>query len=195
MATKPHPNGRALILCFAVLLLVALAVAMCDAVEAAFGFRPGIKWTNDLVVGTKKLGGILTELGLDPKTGRVSYAVLGIGINCSQLPGDFDESIRDMATSARMVLGKESDRERLIAEMVKSLERMELRSPAHMLERYRRDCITLGKNVSIVRGDEVRHALALDVDCEGGLVVRYDSGEIGTVTSGEVSVRGLYGYI
>lgn len=176
-------------------LTCAVAVAMCDAVEAAFGFRPGIKWTNDLVVGTKKLGGILTELGLDPKTGRVSYAVLGIGINCGQLPGDFDESIRNLATSARMVLGKEADRERLIAEMVKALERMELHSPAHMLERYRRDCITLGKNVSIVRGDEVRHALALDVDCEGGLVVRYDSGEIGTVTSGEVSVRGLYGYI
>ena len=176
-------------------LTCAVAVAMCDAVEAAFGFRPGIKWTNDLVVGTKKLGGILTELGLDPKTGRVSYGVLGIGINCGQLPGDFDESIRDMATSARMVLGKDADRERLIAEMVKALERMELHSPDRMLERYRRDCITLGKNVSIVRGDEVRHALAMDVDCEGGLVVRYDSGEIGTVTSGEVSVRGLYGYI
>ena len=176
-------------------LTCAVAVAMCDAVENAFGFRPGIKWTNDLVVGTKKLGGILTELGLDPRTGRVSYAVLGIGINCAQLPGDFDESIRNMATSARMVLGKEPDRERLIAEMVLALEGMELHSPAHMLGRYRKDCITLGKQISIVRGDEVRHALALDVDFEGGLVVRYDSGEAGTVTSGEVSVRGLYGYI
>ena len=176
-------------------LTCAVAVAMCDAVEAAFGFRPGIKWTNDLVVGTKKLGGILTELGLDPKNGRVSYAVLGIGINCSQLPGDFDESIRDMATSARMVLGKAPDRERLIAEMVLALEGMELHSPARMLERYKADCITIGKPVSILRGDEVRHALALDVDREGGLVVRYDTGEIGTVTSGEVSVRGLYGYI
>ena len=179
-------------------LTCAVAVAMCDAVEAAFGFRPGIKWTNDLVVGTKKLGGILTELGLDPKTGRVSYAVLGIGINCGLTPRDFDPSIREIATSARMVLGREADRERLIAEMVRALEAMDqqlLRSPAAMLERYRRDCITLGQQVSIVRGDEVRHALALDIDAEGGLIVRYDSGEIGTVTSGEVSVRGLYGYI
>ena len=179
-------------------LTCAVAVAMCDAVENAFGFRPGIKWTNDLVVGTKKLGGILTELGLDPKTGRVSYAVLGIGINCGQEPGDFDPSIRDIATSARMVLGHEADRECLIAEMVRALEAVEqqlLRSPAAMLERYRRDCITLGKRVSIVRGDEVRHAIALDIDAEGGLIVRYDSGETGTVTSGEVSVRGLYGYI
>ena len=179
-------------------LTCAVAVAMCDAVEQAFGFRPGIKWTNDLVVGTKKLGGILTELGLDPKTGRVSYAVLGIGINCGQYEADFDESIRSMATSARLVLGRQADREMLIAEMIQALERMDktlLSSPAAMLERYKSDCITLGQPVSIVRGDSVRHALALDVDAEGGLVVRYDSGETGTVTSGEVSVRGLYGYV
>ena len=179
-------------------LTCAVAVAMCDAVEQAFGFRPGIKWTNDLVVGTKKLGGILTELGLDPKTGHVSYAVLGIGINCGQYEADFDESIRSMATSARLVLGRQADREMLIAEMIQALERMDktlLSSPAAMLERYKSDCITLGQPVSIVRGDSVRHALALDVDAEGGLVVRYDSGETGTVTSGEVSVRGLYGYV
>ena len=179
-------------------LTCAVAVAMCDAVENAFGFRPGIKWTNDLVVGSKKLGGILTELGLDPKTGRVSYAVLGIGINCGQLPADFDESIRDMATSVRMVLGREADREKLIAQMVKALEKMDrelLRSPEPMLARYRADCITLGKEVSILRGDEVRRATALGIDAEGGLIVRYDSGETAAVTSGEVSVRGLYGYL
>ena len=179
-------------------LTCAVAVAMCDAVENAFGFRPGIKWTNDLVVGTKKLGGILTELGLDPKTGRVDHAVLGIGINCGQSESDFDESIRSIATSARMVTGRDADRNRLIAEMVKALQIMDrdlLSSPAAILERYRRDCITLGQDVSIVRGDEIRHARALDIDAEGGLVVRYDSGETGTVTSGEVSVRGLYGYV
>ena len=179
-------------------LTCAVAVAMCDAVEAAFGFRPAIKWTNDLVVGTKKLGGILTELGLDPKTGRVSYAVLGIGINCGQLESDFDESIRSMATSARMVLGHEADRNRLIAEMVRALEQMDrdlLRSQTNLLDRYRSDCMTLGQEVSILRGEAVCHAHALDIDAEGGLIVRYDSGETGTITSGEVSVRGLYGYV
>lgn len=179
-------------------LTCAVAVAMCDAVEAAFGFRPRIKWTNDLVFGNKKLGGILTELGLNPQTGRVDHAVLGIGINCNQLEADFDESIRSIATSARMITGAQTDRNRLIAEMVKALESMDrelLSSPGSMLDRYRADCLTLGMAVSILRGDEVLHATALDIDCEGGLVVRYDSGEIGTVTSGEVSVRGLYGYI
>lgn len=179
-------------------LTCAVAVAMCDAVETAFGFRPGIKWTNDLVVGTRKLGGILTELCLNPQTGRADYAVLGIGINCGQMEADFDESIRNIATSVRMVTGRDANRELLIAEMVRALEAMNrglLHSPEAMLNRYRRDCITLGQEVSIVRGDEIRHARALDIDAEGGLIVRYDSGETGTVTSGEVSVRGLYGYI
>ena len=179
-------------------LTCAVAVAMCDAVENAFGFRPGIKWTNDLVVNGRKLGGILTELGLDPKTGMVDHAILGIGINCGQIETDFDGSIRSMATSVRMVTGQNASRERLIAEMVKALEAMDkalLTSPAAILERYRADCITLGQDVSILRGDEIRHGRALDIDAEGGLIVRYDSGESGTVTSGEVSVRGLYGYI
>lgn len=179
-------------------LTCAVAVAMCDAVEAAFGFRPGIKWTNDLVVGTKKLGGILTELSLNPKTGLVDYAVVGIGINCRQQEADFDGSIRSLACSAAMVTEGEIDRNVLAAEMIRAMERCDrqlLPDRQEMLTSYRRDCITLGRRVSILRGDEVRHADALDIDDEGGLIVRYDDGSTAAVTSGEVSVRGLYGYI
>ena len=179
-------------------LTCAVAVAMCDAVEAAFGFRPGIKWTNDLVVGSKKLGGILTELSLNPKTGLVDYAVLGIGINCRQEAGDFDESIRNMACSARMVTGQDADRNRLAAEMIRALSRMDealLTGRDETMIRYRRDCITLGREISIVRGDEISHGTALDIDAGGALIVRLDNGEIRTVNSGEVSIRGLYGYI
>lgn len=179
-------------------LTCAVAVAMCDAVEAAFGFRPGIKWTNDLVVGTKKLGGILTELSLNPRTGLVDWAVLGIGINCRQSEQHFDESIRSMACSARMIVGRDVDRNRLASEMIRALERMEqnlLAGRQAMLGRYRLDCITLGQQISILRGDDVSHGTALDIDPEGALIVRLDSGEIRTINSGEVSIRGLYGYI
>ena len=179
-------------------LTCAVAVAMCDAVEAAFGFRPGIKWTNDLVVDTKKLGGILTELSLNSKSGLVDYAVVGIGINCRQQETDFDPSIRNMACSARMITGQDTDRNRLAAEMIRSLHRMDaqlLTGCEPMMAQYRADCITLGRQISILRGDSISHGTALDVDGEGALVVRLDSGEIQTVNSGEVSIRGLYGYI
>ena len=69
-------------------LTCAVGVAMCDAIEKAAGFRPGIKWTNDLVSDRRKLGGILTELRLD-KNGNVDYAIIGIGINCCQRETDF----------------------------------------------------------------------------------------------------------
>lgn len=179
-------------------LTCAVGSAMCDAVEAACGFRPGIKWTNDLVVDTKKLGGILTELSIDPKSGLVDYVVVGIGINCCQTRSDFDESIRDMACSAQMVCGKAVDRNLLAAEMIKELHRMDqslLTQKDTILAAYRRDCITLGQYISVVRGDEIRHGTAIDIDAEGGLIVRFDNGSVETVSSGEVSIRGLYGYV
>ena len=179
-------------------LTCAVAVAACDAVEKAVGLRPGIKWTNDLVHGTKKLGGILTELGLK-NDGTVDYAIIGIGINCCHTESDFPEDIRAIAASLSMVTGQHIDRSRLAAALMEALWDMDqhlLTGRDEILNRYRANCITLGREVSLVRADgEVHHAKALDIDRDGGLVVRYPDGHTETVTSGEVSVRGMYGYI
>ena len=64
-----------------------------------------------------------------------------------------------------------------------------------ILAAYRRDCVTLGQEIVLVRGEERQYGTALDIDDEGGLVVRFRDGAIKTVTSGEVSVRGMYGYL
>ena len=178
-------------------LTCAAAVAMCDAVEKAAGFRPGIKWTNDLVHGKRKLGGILTELGLSPK-GRVEYAIIGIGINCCQQPADFPSEIRDIAGSLGIVSGQEIDRSRVAAAMLEALWHMDtilLTHKAEILNRYRESCITIGQQISLVRGEEIRHGSALDVDSEGALVVAFPDGHTEAVNSGEVSVRGMYGYV
>ena len=178
-------------------LTCATAVAMCEAVENATGLRPGIKWTNDLVCGTKKLGGILTELGLSPR-GSVEFAIIGIGINCSQQKADFPEEIRDIAASLDMVTGKQNDPAVLAAAILESLHRMDaglLTEKDPILAEYRRNCITVGKKISVVRGDEIRHGTALDVDVEGALIVEFDDGTVAAVNSGEVSIRGMYGYI
>ena len=178
-------------------LTCATAVAMCDAVEKATGLRPGIKWTNDLVHGKKKLGGILTELGLSPR-GSVDYAIIGIGINCCQQPQDFPPEIRDIAASLAMVTANNIDRAAVAAAMMEALWRMDrilLTEKSSILDRYRTDCITVGQEISVVRGDMVRHGKALDVDEEGALVVAYSDGTVEAVNSGEVSVRGMYGYV
>lgn len=177
-------------------LTCAAGVAMCDAVELATNIRPGIKWTNDLVVDCKKLGGILTELGLGAD-GNVEYAIVGIGINCSQCAADFPAEIRDIATSLLLCTGKTVERAALAAKMIAALEQMAagLAEPDETLRKYRTDCITVGQEISLVRGDEVLHGTALDVDEAGGLVVRFADGRVQSVTSGEVSVRGMYGYV
>lgn len=178
-------------------LTCAAAVAMCDAVEASSGLRPGIKWTNDLVYGKRKLGGILTELGFTPK-GALDYAIIGIGINCCQQEGDFPEEIRDMAGSLAMVTGQAIDRAKVAAAMMEALHQMDsqlLTDKANIMERYRRNCITLGQDIVLVRGEEKRYGTALDIDQDGALLVRFDDGQVQTVNSGEVSVRGMYGYL
>ena len=178
-------------------LTCATAVAMCDAVETATGLRPGIKWTNDLVYKKRKLGGILTELGLSPK-GMVDYAIIGIGINCCQDLPDFAPDIQGIAGSLSMVTGKEINRSKVAAAMMEALHTMSktlLTGKAPMLEQYRSDCITVGQDISVVRGEEIRHGHAVDVDEEGALLVRFPDGHLEAVNSGEVSVRGMYGYL
>lgn len=178
-------------------LTCAAAVAMCDAVEDAAGIRPGIKWTNDLVWEKRKLAGILTELVLDPK-GRVSGAIIGIGINCCQQHEDFPEEIRGIAGSLASVTGKQPDRARVAAATMEALWQMDgalLSDKAHILNRYRSDCMTLGREISLHRGDEIRHGKALDIDSQGALIVEFTDGTVELVSSGEVSVRGMYGYL
>lgn len=178
-------------------LTCAAAETMCDAVENAAGFRPGIKWTNDLVYGKRKLCGILTELGLT-EGGKVDYAVVGIGLNCCQTPEDFPPELRDTAASVAMVTGRKPSRNRLAAAMLDALYRMDKALLTHreeIMDRYRRDCVTLGQNISLLRGDTVRHGKALDVDRDGALIVEFSPGSREAVSSGEVSVRGMYGYL
>jgi BirA family biotin operon repressor/biotin-[acetyl-CoA-carboxylase] ligase len=128
----------------------------------------------------------------------VIFAVVGIGINCCQQEGDFPEEIRNIAGSLSSVSGQVIDRAKVAAAMMDALYRMDqslLSGKEAMLHTYRRDCITLGKAVSLVRGEEVRHGTALDIDDDGALLVRLPDGIIETVNSGEVSVRGMYGYV
>ena len=179
-------------------LTCAVAESMCTAVEEAAGFRPQVKWINDLIWEGKKLGGILTEVAVTPSGGHVDYAVVGIGINCRQRKADFDESIRQMACSVDMVSDEPVDRNRLAAEMIQSLYWMDqnlfLKKHA-IMESYRCDCVTLGQQISVRSADKIRHGVALDLDEDGALLVAFDSGAVETVNSGEVSIRGLYGYV
>lgn len=177
-----------------------VAVALCDAIEEVCGLRPQIKWTNDLVLNRKKLCGILTEMALEGETGQLQYLVTGMGINVHQTKADFSGEVAQMATSLDMELGIQVSRPRLAAAELRALDRLygDIRrnDVGRYLEAYRRDCVTLGKPVQLISADGTREtAQALDIDDDFGLRVRLADGSGRTVRTGEVSVRGMYGYV
>lgn len=180
--------------------VTALAgVAVCQAVEEVCGVRLQLKWPNDPILNGKKLSGILTELSLEAETGRMQYLVVGIGLNVGQTEEDFPPELREVATSLRRELGTAVSRPALAAAEIRALDRLyealrrgDLRP---YLEAYRRDCVNLGRTVRLKGPAGEETATAVGIDEDFGLVVEDSMGKQRTIRSGEVSVRGLYGYV
>ncbi len=170
-----------------------LAVAAVRAVEETCALRPQIKWINDLVIGTKKVAGILTELGLDDK-GNAQFAVCGIGINCNGSREDFPAELQKTTTSLQEETGKIVDTDLLTGALVREILSLLHGSASAQMEDYRKNCLTIGQKVQLHQGERITPAVAEGVDDDGGLWVYYEDGTREKVSSGEVSVRGLYGY-
>ena len=179
-------------------LTCAAAVAMCDAVSACTGFLPRIKWTNDLVYQGRKIAGILTELATDRATGDVDYVIVGVGINCNQKIEDFPPDIQGFAGSLSMFADAPVDRSAVVAAMLQSLLQMDaflLTEKAAVMDAYARNCLTIGSEISILRGDTLDHGTAVGITPDGALLVRMPDGRVEHINSGEVSIRGMYGYL
>ena len=183
-----------------VLITTAASVAVCKAIEAVTGISCGIKWVNDVYLGQKKICGILTEAVTDFESGHIDYIVLGIGINYSTAQDVFPKELAGIAGS---LLSEPSSgdisRNRLIAEVINQVfeinENLESRK---FIEDYRNRSFVLGSDILVIpriKSDkdsstaEGVPATALDIDGDGGLVVRYRDGSVQTLNSGEISIR------
>lgn len=175
-------------------LTCAVAVASCDGIYDVTGFRPSIKWINDLIAHGEKLGGILTELSISPSTGLVEWAVVGIGINCAQQ--SFPPELADIACSLAQITGSSPDLGRLeqaLLDRLLQINSVLLTQQSYIMDRYRQNCITIGRQIQVL-GAQSQQATALDVADDGALLVDYGNGFPEKVTVGEVSIRGLMGY-
>lgn len=152
------------------------AEAARRAILEVSGLDPQIKWINDLVVRGKKLCGILTELTGDA-------VIIGIGINCEGIP-------HEVATSLQ-VLGYPVDRSHLAAAVIRQLSQMS----EQWMESYKDHCLTIGQDVQLIQNDIIRLAHVDDMDETGALLVTLEDGTKERIFSGEVSVRGMYGYL
>ena len=179
-------------------LTCAVGVAACDAVQAVTGIRPGIKWINDLILSNRKLGGILTELSVVPGTDDVDYAIVGIGINCCQRLSAFPPQLQDLVTTLEAQTGCPQNPAAVHAALIERfylLSQQLFSCQDALMTQYRKDCITLQKEIFIHSASGVFPGYALDVDPQGRLIVRCADGSIQAVSSGEVSVRGMGSYI
>ena len=166
-------------------LTAQVAVAVRRAIESACGVLPGIKWVNDLLLGGKKICGILTELSLEAESGLVAYAVVGVGINCNRT--DFPEELQNIAGSILSQTGQRVNRCRLAAALIRELSAL---PRSDWLDEYRSACVNLGQPVRLLApGREPRDGVALDLGSQAELVVRFSDGAVEAVNAGEVSLR------
>ena len=175
-------------------LIAALAGVRALSKQAEADYR--IKWPNDIVLGGRKICGILTEMGADMD--RIHYVVPGIGFNLNRT--EFPEEIRSFAGSVYLETGQKICRSRLVADyVVEFMRRYEvfLKAPdlSSFMEEYNACLINAGQEVCLIRRGEKIRRTALGINERGELLVRDREGQIETVFSGEVSVRGLYGYV
>lgn len=175
-------------------LTLAAGVAVCRALADVCAVDARIKWPNDIVIGTKKVCGILTELAFD-KNGDC-YVVVGIGINVNRCA--FDGELRDKATSLAESTGVGYDRNEIISAVINEFEKYYLlwqQGGFEMFrEEYKRLCVNIGRAVVIIKDNQSQNAICRDISENGELIADIDGRPV-TVRSGEVSVRGLYGYV
>lgn len=157
-----------------------------------------IKWPNDILIDGKKICGILTEMSCE--LNMINYVVMGIGINVNLDVSNIPEDLREKATSIKISQKKSISRKELLANILNEFE--ELYIPfkdngniSESINICRENCALIGKEVKIIKGEEIKIGRALDINEDGQLVIEFKNGVVENVFSGEVSVRGLNGYI
>ncbi len=169
------------------LLTSLAAVAAARAVEKVSDADVKIKWVNDLYLNDKKICGILTEAGFGMEAGRLEYAVTGIGINTGKMT--FPPDLQETATSIGNETGVLPDRNRLIAEVLNELDALygDLENGAFLAESRKRSNV-IGRTVTVIEGGRQYPARALEIDDQGRLVIRTETG-IRRLNYGEVSLK------
>ena len=169
-------------------LTMVCSLAVCDAIAAVAGLQAQVKWPNDVLIGGRKVCGILTELGLSGD--RLDYALLGVGVNVNL---DLAEAPPLMAPATSLSAERGGTVSRL-ALLAAFLEGMETRCDAleagrSFHEEWARRLATIGEQVWVTSGEEQWRGEAIGVDEDGALLLRLDDGGLRRVLAGDVTLR------
>ena len=183
------------------MLTLVMALSVVEGIRECVGSGediPGIqiKWPNDIIINGKKLAGILTEMS--SQIDYINHVTVGVGINVNMT--EFPEEIADTATSLRLECGHTVKRASLIAAVMERLEEnyeifLETEDLSGLLGRYSALLVNRDRDVLIIGQKEKYQAHAIGIDNTGELIVRREDGTLEKIYAGEVSVRGVYGYV
>lgn len=178
------------------MLTLVAGMAVCTGISKVLQLETRIKWPNDVIINGRKICGILTEMSTE--IDYINHVVVGIGVNANM--EEFPEEIKQTATSLALEQGHKIMRAELIAGIMKEFEQfyhifLETENLENLQEEYNSRLVNRGKEVVILTGDSKLEAIACGIDKDGELLVKTKDGSLQAIVAGEVSVRGVYGYI
>ncbi len=177
-------------------LTVASATALRRAIHGTTGLDAEIKWPNDILIGGRKVAGILTELSAE--LDQVKYMVLGIGVDVNVNPGEWPAELRKTATSLKVELGGRAvDRAGLAVSIMRELDadysRVGSETFTSLADEWEEHCGTIGCEVVIRTGERSIHGRAESLGEDGALLVRTEHGHLERVVGGDVTLESALG--
>ncbi|HTX21272.1 MAG TPA: biotin--[acetyl-CoA-carboxylase] ligase [Candidatus Aquilonibacter sp.] len=172
-------------------LTVASATALRRAIISETNLQPEIKWPNDILLGGKKVAGILTELSAE--LDRVKHVVLGIGIDVNLDADELPAELKKTATSLKIETGENVSRAKLAVEILRELDADYLRICAgkfsEVADEWEAHCTTIGKNVIVQTGNRKIRGRSESLDDDGALLLRTEHGHIERIIGGDVTLE------
>ncbi|MCH5325087.1 MAG: biotin--[acetyl-CoA-carboxylase] ligase [Eubacterium sp.] len=176
-----------------IFMTVISAVAVCRAFEEVSKLSFGIKWTNDIICDERKVCGILCESAIKCSQNKNQpFVICGMGLNVNQTAEFFEQADLYHAASLYSLSGEKNDKLALAEYVLKYLDELLDTDKETVLEEYRRRCVTLGREVTLIRSGETIKAFAKSININGALICENENGEF-TVNAGEVRVRAANG--
>jgi BirA family biotin operon repressor/biotin-[acetyl-CoA-carboxylase] ligase len=173
------------------LITLTAAVATADAIQKYSGLLPLIKWPNDILLGDRKVAGLLNEI--HSETDRIHFVILGIGVNLNMSGKMFSEEIRGAATSLKREMGETISRKVFLCSLLEELEGWYAiflkEGGAPVLEAWREKAKIKGKRVKVTSFGETLSGVAVDVDLDGALILKAKNGEQKRIVAGDVEYR------
>ena len=172
-------------------LTVASATALRRAIKLQTGLSPEIKWPNDILIGGKKVSGILTEMSAE--LDQVKYVILGIGVDVNLAANEFPADLRKIATSLRIETSRPVSRAELAVHILRELDRDYARICAGeftaVADEWEAHCTTIGREVTVHLGARQIRGCVESLDDDGALLLRSEHGHLERIIGGDVTLE------